>query len=132
MDSGMSDSAWLVSGSAWLVSGSTWLVSGSAWFVSGSACLEGRSGSAWSVKGSLSCGSGRLGRLCSAWSELCVFCLAECRMACMSCWLSMKLQFYVSGSSHCDELPRLSLRKLSSLEPGRELFGVAVYGSWKI
>ena len=111
----MSGSAWLVSGSAWLVSGSAWLVSGSAWLVSGSA---------WSVKGSLS--SGRLGRLCSAWSELCVFCLAECRMACMFCWLSMKLQFYVSGSSHCDELPRLSLRKLSSLEPGRELFGVAV------
>ena len=51
------------------VSGSAWLVSGSAWFVSGSACLEGRSGSAWSVKGSLSCGSGRFGRLCSAWSE---------------------------------------------------------------
>ena len=121
----VSDSAWLVSGSAWLVSGSTWLVSGSAWLVSGSAWLV--SGSAWFVKGSLSCGSGRLGRLCSAWSELCVFCLAECRMACMFCWLSMKLQFYVSGSSHCDELPRLSLRKLSSLEPGRELFGVAVW-----
>ena len=79
------------------------------------------------MKGSLSCGSGRLGRLCSAWSELCVFCLAECRMACVFCWLSVKLQFYVSGSSHCDELPRLSLRKLSSLEPGRELFGVAVW-----
>ena len=85
-------------------------MTGSAWSVTGSA---------WSV-----CGSGRL---CMAWSELCVFCLAEFRMACMFCWLSMKLQFCVSGSSHCDELPRSVLRKLSSLEPGRELFGVAVW-----
>ena len=125
----VSGSAWLVSGSSWLVSGSTWLVSGSAWLVSGSAWLVTGSawsvtGSAWSVTGSRSCGSGRL---CSAWSELCVFCLAECRMACMFCWLSMKLQFCMSGSSHCDELPRSVLRKLSSLEPGRELFGVAVW-----
>ena len=132
MDSGMSGSAWLVSGSTWLVSGSAWLVSGSAWLVSGSAWLVSGSawlvsGSAWLVSGSAWSAKGRLGRLCSAWSELCVFCLAECRMACMFCWLSMKLQFYVSGSSHCDELPRLSLRKLSSLEPGRELFGVAVW-----
>ena len=143
MDSGMSGSTWLVSGSTWLVSGSTWLVSGSTWLVSGSAWLVSGSawlvsgsewsvtgsawsvtGSAWSVTGSRSCGSGRL---CSAWSELCVFCLAECRMACMFCWLSMKLQFCMSGSSHCDELPRSVLRKLSSLEPGRELFGVAVW-----
>ena len=36
----------------------------------------------------------------------------------------MKLQFCVSGSFHCDELPRSVLRKLSSLEPGRELFGL--------
>ena len=136
MDSGMSGGAWLVSGSAWLVSGSTWLVSGSAWLVSGSAWIVTGSawsvtgsawsvtGSAWSVTGSRSCGSGRL---CVAWSELCVFCLAEFRMACMFCWLSMKLQFCMSGSSHCDELPRSVLRKLSSLEPGRELFGVAVW-----
>ena len=60
-------------------------MSGSAWLVSGSA---------WSVKGRLCCD--RFGRLCRAWSELCVFCLAECRMARMFCWLSMKLQFYVS------------------------------------
>ena len=113
--------SWLVSGSSWFVSGSTWLVSGSAWSVTGSAWSV--TGSAWSVTGSRSCGSGRL---CMAWSELCVFCLAEFRMACMFCWLR-KLQFCVSGSSHCDELPRSVLRKLSSLEPGRELFGVAVW-----
>ena len=118
----VSGSSWLVSGSSWLVTGSSWLVSGSSWLVSGSTWLV--SGSAWSVTGSRSCGSGRL---CRAWSELCVFCLAECRMACMFCWLSMKLQFCMSGSSHCDELPRSVLRKLSSLEPGRELFGVAVW-----
>ena len=107
----VSGSTWLVSGSAWLVSGSAWLVTGSAWSVTGSAWSV--TGSAWSVTGSRSCGSGRL---CSAWSELCVFCLAECRMACMFCWLSMKLQFCMSGSSYCDELPRSVLRKLSSLE----------------
>ena len=115
-------SSWLVSGSTWLVSGSSWLVSGSTWLVSSSAWSV--TGSAWSVTGSRSCGSGRL---CMAWSELCVFCLAEFRMACVFCWLSMKLQFCVSGSFHCDELPRSVLRKLSSLEPGRELFGVAVW-----
>ena len=109
-------------GSSWLVSGSTWLVSGSAWSVAGSAWSV--TGSAWSVTGSRSCCSGRL---CMAWSELCVFCLAEFRMACLFCWLRMKLQFCMSGSSHCDELPRSVLRKLSSLEPGRELFGVAVW-----
>ena len=125
----VSGSSWLVSGSSWLVTGSPWLVTGSSWLVSGSTWLVSGSawsvtGSAWSVTGSRSCGSCRL---CMAWSELCVFCLAEFRMACMFCWLSMKLQFCVSGSSHCDELPRSVLRKLSSLEPGRELFGVAVW-----
>ena len=130
MDSWLvSGSSWLVSGSSWLVTGSSWLLSGSSWLVSGSSWLVTGSawsvtGSAWSVTGSRSCCSGRL---CVAWSELCVFCLAEFRMACMFCWLSMKLQFCVSGSSHCDELPRSVLRKLSSLEPGRELFGVAVW-----
>ena len=119
-----SGGTWLVSGSTWLESGGTWLVSGSAWSVTGSRSAWSVTGSrsAWSVTGSRSCGSVRM---CRAWSELCVFCH---RMACMFCWLSMKLlQFCVSGSSHCDELPRLTLRKLSSLEPGRELFGVAVW-----
>ena len=88
-DSGMSGSAWLVTGSSWLVTGGSWLVSGSSWLVSGSSWLVSGSawlvtgsawsvtGSAWSVTGSRSCGSGRL-RV--AWSELCVFCLAEFRM----------------------------------------------------
>ena len=43
-----------------VLSGSEWSVTGSAWSVTGSA---------WSVIGSRSCGRGRL---CSAWSELCV------------------------------------------------------------
>ena len=43
----------------------------------------------------------------------------------MFCCFGMSLpQFCASGSSHCDEMPRLDH---SSLGPRRELFGVAVW-----
>ena len=54
------------------------------------------------------------------------FCVTECRTACMFCCFGVSLQCCVSGSSHyCDEIPRLEKR--SSLVPGRELFGAAVW-----
>ena len=67
-------------------------------------CLR-RSGSAWSVS--------RMQRV------------DKCRTACMFCCFGTLLpQFCASSSSHCDEMPRLDH---SSLRPGRELFGAAVW-----
>ena len=61
-------------------------------------------------------------RQCMAWMNH----VDECRTACMICCFDMSLpQFCASKcSSHCDETPRLDH---SSLGPGRELFGVAVW-----
>ena len=64
----------------------------------------------------------RYGRSGSAWSVPRRFCVTECRTACMLCCFGMSLQCCVSGSSHCDEMPRLE-----KLGPGRELFGAAVW-----
>ena len=111
------------SGVAWSVSGSTCLGrrSGIAWSVSGSACLGRRSGIAWSVSAS-ACSGRRSG---SAWSVPRMQCVDECRTACMFCCFGVSLpQFCASSSSHCDEMPRLDH---SSLKPGRELFGAAVW-----
>ena len=91
------------------------------WSVSGSACSGRRSGIAWSVSGS-ACSGRRSG---SAWSVSRMQCVDKCRTACMFCCFGMSLpQFCASGSSHCDEMPRLYH---SSLRPGRELFGAAVW-----
>ena len=88
--------------------------SGIAWSVSGSACSGRRSGSA--------CSGHRSG---SAWSVSRMQCVDKCRTACMCCCFGMSLsQFCASSSSHCDEMPRLYH---SSLRPGRELFGAAVW-----